>query len=179
MLRLVDGIPEERAATGHPDIYDAVEVLSVVDGLLARPVRPAAQPQGQTGPEGRPGCATRSSGDIDDDVMIRDLLVTLVSGPGVRVITAADGPAGLASAATEAPDLVILDQMMPRMAGMQVLEQLRADGNPVPVVMLSAHRTDQLTWRGWAAGMSVFLDKPFDIDTLSRWVERLLHNSSV
>lgn len=176
VLRLIDGIPEESAATGHSGLFDPVEFMGAVDGLLALGAPESVGPTPGNASPDDPVSATVLV--IDDDVMIRDLLVTLVSEPGIRVITAADGPAGLAAAATEAPDLVILDQMMPRMAGMAVLEQLRADGNPVPVVMLSAHRTDQLTWRGWSAGMSVFLDKPFDIDTLSRWVERLLRDGA-
>ena len=57
---------------------------------------------------------------------------------GYQVITAADGIAGLERALSEAPDLVILDVMMPRMSGLDVCKQLKSKRPSIPVIMLTA-----------------------------------------
>lgn len=176
VLRLRDGVAEDKVASReHPtfdpdDFLDSFESLVAVRGRTESRSTAASPPDPVEAVEGAPVTILV----IDDDVIIRDLLVTLVSGPGRLVVTAADGPAGLSAVRQYEPDLVILDQMMPRMTGMQVLEQLRADGNNVPVVILSAHGTAVLTSRGWSAGMSQFLDKPFDVHTLSGCIDRLI-----
>lgn len=176
VLRLIDGVPDARSRSQASTEFDPVEFIEWVDRLLGAPDDPDAVrvPQGDHDEETAIEPASATVLVIDDDVVIRDLLVTLVSGQGRRVITATDGPAGLAAVQAEEPDLVILDQMMPRMAGMQVLEELRAAGNRVPVVMLTAHGSDRLSARGWNAGVSLFLTKPFDATTLEKWVDRLL-----
>jgi two-component system alkaline phosphatase synthesis response regulator PhoP len=73
----------------------------------------------------------------DDDAMalaLRDGFTV----EGYTVALARDGVAGLRLAVDEAPDLVVLDVMLPRMNGLDVCRQLRADGVPVPILMLTA-----------------------------------------
>ena len=74
------------------------------------------------------------------------------------------------------PDGVILDIMMPRMSGIDVLKEIRSrpGGAEVPVILLTAAGDDQTTWDGWSAGATCYLTKPFDPDNLLSWVERLL-----
>lgn len=176
VLRMSEGVPEARRASEFDSEFDPVEFIEWVERLLG-----TDRDVGEDAGRATHGPVATEVGEseatvlvIDDDGVIRDLLVTLVTGRGRRVITATDGPAGLAAVRTQQPDLVILDQMMPRMAGMDVLEELRAEGNLVPVVMLTAYGTDRLEARGWNAGVSLFLTKPFDATTLEKWVDRLL-----
>lgn len=176
VLRMVDGVPEARRTSNANDEFDPVEFIEWVERLLGN----GGGQDSDAGPlvdlDIRPPGEQAASTVlvIDDDMVIRELLVALVSGPGRRVITETDGPAGLTAIREQRPDLVILDQMMPRMPGMDVLEALRAEGNHVPVVMLTAYGTDRLEARGWNAGLSLFLTKPFDATTLEKWVDRLL-----
>src|SRR5262245_13459271 len=63
---------------------------------------------------------------VDDDPDIVGALRTALECAGYRVLTAADGDAGLAAAEREAPDLVVVDMMMPKRSGFLVLEKLKA-----------------------------------------------------
>ena len=81
---------------------------------------------------------------------------------GYDVITAPDGVAGLERALSEAPDLVILDVMMPRMSGLDVCKQLKAKRPSIPIIMLSAKAQDLDQEAGRAAGVNFYMTKPFD-----------------
>ena len=112
---------------------------------------------------------------VDDEPTLQELLEdTLVLG-GHEVRIAGCGGEALTAAASEPPDLVILDVMMPGMSGFQVLETLRAapTTHGLPVIMLTARADDTSTWQGWRAGADIYLPKPFDPADLLRWVERL------
>ncbi len=78
---------------------------------------------------------------IDDDYGIRNLVAEILDGEGYHVITAHDGPSGLAAALQNLPDLVICDERMPGLAGHEVCQQLYTNPHTsaVPVVMMSAH----------------------------------------
>lgn len=77
---------------------------------------------------------------IEDEPDIREAMAEAVADAGFSVITAENGQAGLATALTEKPDLILLDIVMPIMDGHEVLKKLRQDpwGQNVKVVMLSA-----------------------------------------
>ncbi|HVX87764.1 MAG TPA: response regulator, partial [Gemmatimonadales bacterium] len=85
-----------------------------------------------------------------------------------RVLTAADGEAGLAAVAAVRPDLVVLDVMMPRMNGFQTLRAVRAtpESAGLPVIMLTSK--DQPADQFWAeeVGASAYLTKPVEIPLL-------------
>src|SRR5436305_12402007 len=68
---------------------------------------------------------------------------------GYDVITAPDGVAGLERALKEAPDLVILDVMMPRMSGLDVCKQLKAKRPSLPIITLTARGRKWSRWWGW------------------------------
>ncbi|MGV1005588.1 MAG: response regulator transcription factor [Candidatus Nanopelagicales bacterium] len=113
---------------------------------------------------------------VDDEESVRAMLRDTLMVEGYDVIEAADGPEALEKYATEHPDGLILDIMMPRMSGIDVLREIRArpDGADLPVILLTAAGDDETTWDGWAAGASCYLTKPFDSDNLLGWVERIL-----
>ena len=87
-----------------------------------------------------------------------------------------DGPSARIALHQHKPDLVVLDVMMPRMSGIEVLTEIRQDPEleHLPVLMLTAAGDDDTTWAGWQAGASTYLEKPFDHDQLLGWIERLL-----
>ena len=95
----------------------------------------------------------------DDDADIVDLLrMNLVAG-GYEVETAGDGQEAWDKALASPPDLVVLDVMMPKMDGLEVLAKLRAEPRTrdVPVVMLTARTSDTDVWHGWEAGADYYL----------------------
>jgi len=95
---------------------------------------------------------------------------------GFRVTAVGDGPAAIAlfDAGTPAIDLLVLDLMLPGMSGYAVCESLRARGQDLPVVMLTARTLVEDRIRGFDAGADVYLQKPFDLDELLSIVRSLL-----
>ena len=95
---------------------------------------------------------------------------------GYYVTTVGDGPAALKifEEDPQSVDLVILDLMLPGMSGYTVCQQLREDGNDVPVLMLTARTLTEDRIRGWDAGTDQYLQKPFDLGELLSVVRNLL-----
>ncbi len=113
---------------------------------------------------------------VDDEADSRDLLRHMLEELGCRVVTARDGVEGLDVARREAPDLITLDLMMPRMNGWEMLRALRDDPEirEVPVVIVSLLAEDG---SGQVLGAVDLLQKPVDRDALSRAVRRNLTRS--
>lgn len=105
---------------------------------------------------------------VDDDPDQRRLLERVLTGAGYRVLTAADGEAGIAAVAAVRPDLVVLDVMMPRMNGFQACRALRenAESAGLPIIMLTSK--DQPADQFWAeeVGANAYLTKPVEIPLL-------------
>jgi len=97
---------------------------------------------------------------------------------GYEVDVAADGEAGLARARASAPDLVILDLMLPRMDGFRVLRALRGDGLPAPVLVLTARGEEADKVRGLKLGADDYVTKPFGVLELLARVEALLRRAA-
>jgi two-component system phosphate regulon response regulator PhoB len=112
----------------------------------------------------------------DDDADILNLLALRLERAGYRVVQAVDGEQALALARDLAPTLAVLDVMMPRLTGTEVLEALRADPatRDLRVILLSARAQESDVERGLAAGANAYLAKPFQAPELLELVERLL-----
>ncbi len=114
---------------------------------------------------------------IDDDADIRDFLALVLEGAGHRVVAAADdGEAGLALAAAESPDLILMDLSMPRMTGFEAVRHLR-DGHKsrsIPVIALSAHDSAGDYEEAPEAGCESFLAPPVDSGLLVQRVAEVL-----
>src|SRR5256885_14107238 len=93
---------------------------------------------------------------------------------GYDVITAPDGVAGLERALNEAPDLVILDVMMPRMSGLDVCKQLKTKRPSVPIIMLTARGQEVDKVVGLELGADDYVTKPFSIRELLARVKAVL-----
>ncbi|NVO15040.1 MAG: response regulator [Rhodoplanes sp.] len=113
---------------------------------------------------------------VDDAPENLEILRTRLEARGYQVITAADGEEGLLRARAEAPDLVLLDVMMPKLDGIAVLKVLKADATLrfVPVVLVTAKADSRDVVAGLEAGADDYLTKPFDQAALVARVRSLL-----
>jgi two-component system OmpR family response regulator len=114
---------------------------------------------------------------VDDDEAIRDLVVTALDFVGFETAQAADGAGALARTAEFAPDLIVLDVMMPGIDGFEVCRRLRADGDATPVVFLTAKDTSTDTLDGFANGGDDYLTKPFNLKILVARIEAVLRRA--
>ena len=109
---------------------------------------------------------------VDDDPAIRQLLNDVLEMDGHDVHLAVDGNDGLRLLELTRPDFVVLDVMMPGIDGYDVLRAIRAqEGDPLPVLMLTAAADPASATRGWVDGVDYFLAKPFAPDAVLELVE--------
>jgi len=111
----------------------------------------------------------------DDDNDILALLAIRLERAGFRVEQAMDGEQALSLARELRPDGLVLDVMMPRLSGTEVLGALRGDETTaaIPVVLLSARAQEADVERGLEAGADAYLAKPFEAPELIEVVTRL------
>jgi DNA-binding response OmpR family regulator len=114
---------------------------------------------------------------IEDEAPMRTALVETLRAEGYRVLGAADGPAGLELACTEAFDLILLDVMMPGLDGFAVCRELRRRGRSVPVLMLTAKGQVDDRVAGLDSGADDYLVKPFSLKELLARVRALLRRA--
>ena len=112
----------------------------------------------------------------DDDVILTEMLRFRLDGAGHEIVTADDGLEALSKAESENPDLIILDSMMPVIAGPEVLARLKADPNTakIPVVMLTTRDGENDIVSALRGGASEYITKPFIPQELMVRIEKLL-----
>ena len=93
---------------------------------------------------------------------------------GYEVITAPDGISGLDRALNDAPDLVVLDVMMPRMSGLEVCKRLKSERPSIPIIMLTARGQEVDKVVGLELGADDYVTKPFSIRELLARVKAVL-----
>ena len=105
---------------------------------------------------------------VDDDPVIRRLLELAFELEGFTVFTANDGVEGLDAAREHAPSVIILDIMMPRMDGLKVTGELKADASTsgIPIVLLSAKANSRDVTIGMRVGADDYVTKPCDPNEL-------------
>ncbi len=111
----------------------------------------------------------------DDEKHIVRLIQVNLERQGYDVITAYNGAECLEKVASDRPDLIVLDVMMPEMTGFEVLEALKKnpDTAEIPVIMLTARAQDADVLRGWQSGVECYLTKPFNPMELIAFVKRI------
>ena len=116
---------------------------------------------------------------VDDEPDILSVLVYHLSREGYLVTTAVNGQGALTTAATEQPDLIILDLMLPGMDGYEVLQRLRGteSTSSMPVILLTARREEDERVKGFEVGADDYITKPFSARELTLRVEALLRRS--
>lgn len=113
---------------------------------------------------------------VDDDRRLLDMLRRTLTYEGYRVLTAADGEAALAQAATQRPDVVVLDWLMPGLDGIDVAQRLRA-AEDTPILMLTARDAVEDRVVGLDSGADDYLVKPFAPAELLARIRALLRRS--
>ena len=111
----------------------------------------------------------------DDSETILLLLRTRLEMEGYDVTTASDGQEvlDLLGAAADGPDVILLDAMMPRKSGLDVLRTLREGGSEVPVLIVSAHQEEEAVGDSSGVGANGYIRKPIDFDVLLEKIEAL------
>ena len=115
---------------------------------------------------------------VDDEPNIRELVEVALKFHGCAVAVSASGKDALHQAETYEPDLMILDVMLPDMDGFEVCRTLRADGNDVPVIFLTARDTTSDTIRGLTLGGDDYVTKPFSVEALVARVRAVLRRTT-
>lgn len=111
---------------------------------------------------------------VEDEAHLADALLFNLRAEGFRTQHAADGETALAWLATNAPAVVLLDVMLPGIEGFDVARQLRASGNYVPILMLTARGRPEDVLEGFDAGADDYLPKPFELSILLARLNGLL-----
>jgi DNA-binding response OmpR family regulator len=126
-----------------------------------------------------PGPATEPRGRIlvvDDDPTVAEVVAGYLDRAGYVVDRAADGPSALRRAIEQAPDLIVLDLMLPGMNGLEVCRTLRGKSQ-VPVIMLTARGDEDDRIVGLELGADDYVTKPFSPRELVLRVESVLRRS--
>lgn len=111
---------------------------------------------------------------VDDEVNLALGITENLTAEGYATDHAADGISGLARAREENFDLILLDVMMPGLDGITLCETLRAEGNQVPILFLTARDEQDDRVQGLAAGGDDYLTKPFDLRELLLRIKAIL-----
>ncbi|MCK5320247.1 response regulator transcription factor [Candidatus Parcubacteria bacterium] len=111
---------------------------------------------------------------VEDEKDICDFLKKSLESECYVVDTAFDGEEGLRLIQTSSYDMVILDNNMPKKTGLEVCKELRAEGNSVPILMLSVQSETTTKVDLLNAGADDYLTKPFSIDELNARIKALL-----
>ena len=113
---------------------------------------------------------------VDDEDDIRELCRVNLEFEGFGVVDASSGPRALELAASQRPDVIFLDLMMPAMDGWEVLRRLKEDDATadIPVVLLTARTGEEDQMRGWQEGILEYVAKPFNPLSLVEWAKRAM-----
>jgi DNA-binding response OmpR family regulator len=114
---------------------------------------------------------------VEDEAPIRQGIAAALRNAGYEPVEAPDGEAGLAAARQAGVDLVLLDLLLPRLDGMDVLKQLRRTHGTLPVIILTARGTEDERVAGLSSGADDYVVKPFSARELLARIEAVLRRS--
>jgi DNA-binding response OmpR family regulator len=113
---------------------------------------------------------------VDDDEQLLKIVTHNLEAEGYQVLTVRDGTQAVATIERQTPALVLLDVMLPRMDGFQVLQRVR-EFSAVPIIMLTARGRGQDKVKGLDLGADDYLTKPFRVDELLARVRAVLRRA--
>ena len=113
---------------------------------------------------------------VEDNEMNRDMLSRRLLKKGYDVVMAVDGEEGVSKAASEAPDIILMDMSLPVMDGWEATRQIKAGAasGRIPIIALTAHAMTDDREKAMAAGCDEFDTKPIELPRLLEKIERLL-----
>ena len=115
---------------------------------------------------------------IDDEPNIRELVQVALKFHGCSVTLGATGKDALTLAASEKPDLIVLDVLLPDIDGFEVGRRLRAGGDEVPVIFLTARDATSDSVTGLTLGGDDYITKPFSVDALVARIRAVLRRAA-
>jgi len=117
---------------------------------------------------------------IEDNEMSREMLTRRLAKRGYQILTAMDGDEGIALAAKELPDLILMDMSLPGLDGWEATRELRsrAETKAIPVIALTAHALADDRNRAMEAGCDEYETKPLELPNLLHKIEALLARRS-
>ena len=113
----------------------------------------------------------RVVGVVDDDLAVCDSLRFLLESAGFSVVTFRSAAQFLAAADTESVACLLLDQHMPQVSGLELLQRLRAAGWDVPVALMTGSPSARLTQQALALGATAVLEKPMPEQALLSFIQ--------
>ena len=116
---------------------------------------------------------------VEDEKNIVDIIRFNLQRTGYNTLEAYDGEAGLAMAREKKPDLILLDVMMPKMMGFDVCRALRAEGDNVPVIILTAREEEEDKILGLEIGADDYITKPYSFRELLARVRAVLRRNQM
>ena len=113
---------------------------------------------------------------VDDSRIVRMLITRALQGCDLQIVEATNGEEGLAAAAREKPDLILLDVTMPVMDGFEMLKQLRQKPElaACPVIMLTAESSQESVAKADGLGVSGYIAKPFTEEVLRARINQVI-----
>ena len=111
---------------------------------------------------------------VEDDQEMNELQRELLAAHGLDTVAAHTGTEALEALQRHPADAVLLDVMLPEMDGFETCVRLRACGQALPVVMITALDSDDCRRRGFEAGADAYFTKPFDPDEVISTLRRLI-----
>jgi DNA-binding response OmpR family regulator len=115
---------------------------------------------------------------IEDDQIMAIALRDGLESENYSVEVQSDGPSGLRAAMQKEFDLIVLDVMLPKLSGFDVCKQIRASGNKVPVIMLTARSLEIEKVQGLKIGADDYITKPFSLMELIARIEAVLRRAA-
>ena len=115
---------------------------------------------------------------VDDDESVRELIEFIIKKEGFRIEKASDGEEALSKARSVNPDLILLDLMLPKFGGFEILRELQSDETgSIPIVIITGRYTDRSTSEMIKQEPNVrdFIEKPVKPQVLTSLVHKLLH----
>jgi CheY-like chemotaxis protein len=113
---------------------------------------------------------------VEDNEMNLDMLSRRLTRHGYQVISARDGAAGVASAASDRPELILMDMSLPVLDGWEATRRLKSDPatRAIPVIALTAHAMEEDRQKAMAAGCDDYDTKPIELPRLLAKIKKLL-----
>ncbi|MEY4494613.1 MAG: hypothetical protein RL570_728 [Actinomycetota bacterium] len=145
--------------------------------FLSKPIGVSIKPISQRKPSYDRKMQTARILIVDDEPSVRDMLADAIGLAGHSAATACDGFEATQKLKTEEYNLLITDINMPRIDGYELVERLRANGNQIPVIFLTARSEKPDIARGLRIGADDYISKPFGLEELTLRVAAILRRT--
>lgn len=113
---------------------------------------------------------------VDDSALNRQVIVEYLRHKEIVTIEAEDGEQALQIIATEKPDIILLDLIMPIMDGFEVLEYLKKENNTIPIIVITAYLKGNTFQRCMELGAKGFLNKPVKMQELFNLISQVMES---